>query len=482
VSESPLRRHIDALLADNPGAVSAELQRWLAPTSESQVEQIAAEQIHDREWRGEVDTADPAYRALKASVRASGVLQPLLLRPRPEGGFEVVAGVRRLRATRETGQATVPALVRELGDLAAIVGGAWEALSRTGITMAEARALTARLQSAGMAKAESVALVATLPRVALPAGEPPPAQSHRAAPTPRGGPAVEDLPAVPVVGRAIGQHPPEAMSVEPAREVVPVEPTAAAEEMSTPTAVLERAPEAAAPQDAPAAADITNEDVTPGREDGSSADAEPTASVGSAAEVPAAAEPQAGEASDDTGAPAVVAPPESPPSTHAPIVISITTPGDKASEAEAEPEPEPEPESPSDAAPESPPVTAPGSAAAEQAGDPLPAVPPAPAPPPPPPPQMSARAPARSRLQATRQPATALPAASHSSAPADAEGLGNPLWYTPYALGVAVGALVFLILSIQQGETGRPLVASAVVMAVALLLAMASLALARRRL
>ena len=384
MSESPLRRHIDALLADNPGAVSAELQRWLAPTSESQVEQIAVEQIHDREWRGEVDTAEPAYRALKASVRASGVLQPLLLRPRPEGGFEVVAGVRRLRATRETGQATVPAVVRELGDLAAIVGGAWETLSRTGITMAEARALTARLQSAGMAKAESVALVATLPRIALPAGEPPPAQSHRAAPTPRGGPADEDLPAVPVVGRVIEQPPPEAMSVEPAREVVPVEPTAAAEEMSTPTAVLERAPEAAAPQDAPAAADMADEDVTTEREDGSSADVEPAASVESAAEAEstasvesaaegAAAPSAAAAASDDGGAPAVVAPPESPPSTHAPIVISITTPGDKASEAEAEPEPEPE--SPSDAAPESPPVTAPGSAAAEQAGDPLPAVP-----------------------------------------------------------------------------------------------------------
>src|SRR5260370_24634515 len=115
--------------------------------------------------------------------------------------------------------------------------------------MAEARALTARLQAAGMARAEAGALVATLPRTALPAGEPPPAQSHRATPTPEGGPEDEDLPAVPVVGRPIGQHPPEAISVEPAREVVPIEPTAAVEERSTPAAVLERSLDDATPPD-----------------------------------------------------------------------------------------------------------------------------------------------------------------------------------------------------------------------------------------
>jgi ParB/RepB/Spo0J family partition protein len=462
VSESPLRRHIDALLADNPGAVSAELQRWLAPTSESQVEQIAVEQIHEREWRGDVDTADAGYRALKASIRASGVLQPLLLRPRPEGGFEVVAGVRRLRAARDTGQSMVPAIVRELGDLAAIVGGAWEALSRSGITMAEARALTARLQAAGMAKAEAVALVATLPRIAIPAGEPPPAQSHRATPTPEGGPDDEDLPAVPVVGRPIGQHPPEAMSVEPAREVVPIEPTAAVEERSTPAAVLERSLDDAAPLDQPAGADAS------------------------------------GEALGDADAPPVAAPHESKRPTAAPIVISISTPGDREPEAEAEQSSGSK--GPAGPAPESPPVTAPESAAVDEPGTPMWPVPPAPraphewappaagtshaagpssaaAPAPAPPP-----APGRSLLQAARQPSAALRAPRHPAASPEAEGLGNPLWYTPYALGIAVGALVFLILSIQQGETGRPLIASVVVMVVALLLAMASLALARRRL
>src|SRR5260370_35304902 len=103
--------------------------------------------------------------------------------------------------------------------------------------MAEARALTARLQAAGMAKAEAVALVATLPRIALPAGEPPPAQSHRATPTPEGGPEDEDLPAVPVVGRPIGQHPPQAISVQPARRGAPLEPPPAGGARAPPPAV-----------------------------------------------------------------------------------------------------------------------------------------------------------------------------------------------------------------------------------------------------
>jgi hypothetical protein len=153
----------DVLSEQLPDSAGGALEQWLAPTTESKVEQIPIEEVHDRGWRGEVDPTEPSYRALKASIRASGVLQPLLLRPHPDGGFEVVSGARRLRAARETAQSTVPAVVRELNDVQALVGGSWDALLRAGLTPAESAELVGQLVEAGMEEGQATALVGTVP-------------------------------------------------------------------------------------------------------------------------------------------------------------------------------------------------------------------------------------------------------------------------------------------------------------------------------
>src|SRR4051794_4774595 len=55
---------------------------------------------------------------LAESIRQSGVLQPILVRPLAgvAGEYEIVAGERRWRAAQKAGLKTIPALVRELGD------------------------------------------------------------------------------------------------------------------------------------------------------------------------------------------------------------------------------------------------------------------------------------------------------------------------------------------------------------------------------
>lgn len=53
---------------------------------------------------------------LVRSIREQGLLQPVLVRPLPEGGYQVVAGERRVRAAREAGLEEVPALVVEADD------------------------------------------------------------------------------------------------------------------------------------------------------------------------------------------------------------------------------------------------------------------------------------------------------------------------------------------------------------------------------
>jgi len=82
-----------------------------------------------------------AASGLAESVRRQGVIQPLLVRPRAAGGYELVAGERRWRAAREAGQATVPAVVREADDRETLLLGLIENVAREQLTpVEEARA------------------------------------------------------------------------------------------------------------------------------------------------------------------------------------------------------------------------------------------------------------------------------------------------------------------------------------------------------
>ena len=63
---------------------------------------------------------DPiALQELVVSIALHGILQPLLVRPLPQGGYELVAGERRYRAATEAGLSEVPVVVKELDDEAA---------------------------------------------------------------------------------------------------------------------------------------------------------------------------------------------------------------------------------------------------------------------------------------------------------------------------------------------------------------------------
>jgi ParB family transcriptional regulator, chromosome partitioning protein len=88
-----------------------------------------------RRFDGEAGTG------LAESVKHQGVIQPLLVRPRAAGGYEIVAGERRWRAAREAGMATVPAVVREADDRDTLLLGLIENVAREQLTpVEEARA------------------------------------------------------------------------------------------------------------------------------------------------------------------------------------------------------------------------------------------------------------------------------------------------------------------------------------------------------
>ena len=59
---------------------------------------------------------DNALAELAESISQHGVLQPLLVRPIADGGYQIVAGERRWRASRMAGLTEVPVVIRELSD------------------------------------------------------------------------------------------------------------------------------------------------------------------------------------------------------------------------------------------------------------------------------------------------------------------------------------------------------------------------------
>jgi ParB family chromosome partitioning protein len=78
---------------------------------------------------------------LADSIRAQGVVQPIVVRSRREGGYELIAGERRWRAAREAGLDSIPAVVRESGDRDALLLGLVENVAREQLSpVEEARA------------------------------------------------------------------------------------------------------------------------------------------------------------------------------------------------------------------------------------------------------------------------------------------------------------------------------------------------------
>jgi ParB/RepB/Spo0J family partition protein len=138
----------------NGPPLSGPMARWLAPTSESRVERIAIDAIHDRPWWPGSDVDAATLGALRASIASRGIIEPLLLRRRGSDRFEVVCGSRRLRAARDLGQSHVPAIVRELSEREALLVAAWTTVERRQHT-GDRTALSERLLAAGFTQDET---------------------------------------------------------------------------------------------------------------------------------------------------------------------------------------------------------------------------------------------------------------------------------------------------------------------------------------
>jgi ParB family chromosome partitioning protein len=96
-----------------------------------------------------------AQNGLAESVRAQGVVQPVLVRSRAAGGWELIAGERRWRAARDAGMKTVPAVIRDADDRDALLLGLVENIAREDLSpVEEARAFATLLDEFGLSLGE----------------------------------------------------------------------------------------------------------------------------------------------------------------------------------------------------------------------------------------------------------------------------------------------------------------------------------------
>ena len=109
--------------------------------TQSDLAHVPVDAVHPnpRQPRRRID--GEAVSGLAESIRQQGLVQPVVVRPRAAGGWELIAGERRWRAAREAGLKTVPALVRHADDRDSLLLALVENVAREQLTpVEEARA------------------------------------------------------------------------------------------------------------------------------------------------------------------------------------------------------------------------------------------------------------------------------------------------------------------------------------------------------
>ena len=92
-----------------------------AEAQQERVQEIPLSELHPFEGHPFRVVDDEEMMKTADSVRDFGVLTPAIVRPDPDGGYEIVSGHRRHRASELAGKETMPAIVRDLDDDAAII-------------------------------------------------------------------------------------------------------------------------------------------------------------------------------------------------------------------------------------------------------------------------------------------------------------------------------------------------------------------------
>lgn len=124
-----LGRGIDALFQ--------EINETNTLKDESTIQEIPLDEIRPNPHQPRLHFDMTALQELSDSIKQSGVLQPIVLRASSVTGYEIVAGERRVRASKLAGKTTIPSIVRQLSEEEMIELAILENLQREDLTALE---------------------------------------------------------------------------------------------------------------------------------------------------------------------------------------------------------------------------------------------------------------------------------------------------------------------------------------------------------
>ena len=139
-----LGRGLDALLTSNPRTTDNNKPQVEEKVviQKSELQRLPIEQLSPGKYQPRKDMSEDALEDLSNSIRAQGIIQPIVVRPIGKDAFEIIAGERRWRAAQLAELDIVPCLVRDVPDESAVAIALIENIQREDLNaMEEAVAL-----------------------------------------------------------------------------------------------------------------------------------------------------------------------------------------------------------------------------------------------------------------------------------------------------------------------------------------------------
>jgi ParB family transcriptional regulator, chromosome partitioning protein len=150
VSRKRLGRGLDALLSGSAdaaatGSATADGESAAARAG-TPAGEIAIDDVVRGRYQPRREFAQESLEELAASIRTQGLMQPIVVRPRPQGGYELIAGERRWRAARLAGLQRIAAVIKNVSDEQASAMALIENIQREDLSPLEEAMALARLR------------------------------------------------------------------------------------------------------------------------------------------------------------------------------------------------------------------------------------------------------------------------------------------------------------------------------------------------
>lgn len=164
IKKRGLGRGLDALLG---GVMANTLHKPVTESEATRLQDLALESIQRGKYQPRVEMDQSHLEELAQSITAQGVMQPIIVRLIAANSYEIIAGERRWRASKLAGLATIPALVRNVSDEAAIAMALIENIQREDLNPLEEALALQRLQQEFTLTQQEVATAVGKPRATV---------------------------------------------------------------------------------------------------------------------------------------------------------------------------------------------------------------------------------------------------------------------------------------------------------------------------